>query len=157
MDVHRLRTPDSLTGLFGLLLLGSLFAPWYDMSDGTADAWRSFGFIDLWLALTALLAMAVPLITATREAPALPVAIDVLTVWAVVVSVVLVVVRLLALPNAEFVTGRHWGVYAGVACVAGTLVSSWWALRKQDAPGIKLPPPVQAMPAPPARDPSTPP
>ncbi len=158
MDVHRLRTPDYLSGVFGLLLLCSLFAPWYELSHhGTADGWRSLGLIDVWLALTALLAMAVPVITATRDAPALPVALDVLTIWAGLISAVLVVIRLLAVPNAEVVTGRHWGAYAGVACVAGTLASSWWALRKQDAPAIKPPPPVQAMPAPPARDPSTPP
>lgn len=157
MDVHRLRTPDYVTGLFGLLLFCSLFAPWYEMSDGTADAWRSFGLIDLWFALTALLALAVPVITALRDAPALPVAFDVLTVAAALVSAVLVVVRLLSVPNAEFVTGRHWGVYAGLACVAGTLLSSWWALRTEDAPDIKPPPPVQAMPTPPAKDPYTPP
>jgi len=149
MDLHRLRIPDYVAGLSGLLLLCVLFAPWYELVDGTVDAWRSFGLIDLWLALTALLAISIPVITATREAPALPVAMDVLTTWACVVAAILVVVRLLAVPNAEVVTGRHWGVYAGVVCVAGTFAGAFWAMRKQDAPGLRPHPEIQRMPTPP--------
>lgn len=157
MDLHRLRTPDYLAGLSGLLLFGVLFAPWYELVDGTVDAWRSFGVVDLWLALTALMAISIPIVTATRAAPALPVAMDVLTTWASVIAAVLVVVRLLAVPNGEVVTGRHWGLFAGVACVAGTFAGAYWAMRKQDAPGIRPHPETQRMPAPPARDPTVPP
>lgn len=157
MDLHRLRPPDYGAGLFGLLLFCVLFAPWYELADGTVDAWRSFGFVDLWLLLTALLAMSIPVVTATRDAPALPVAMDVLTIWASVVAAVLVVIRLLAVPNAEVVTGRHWGVFAGVVCVAGTFAGACWAVRKQEAPAIRPHPEIQTLPTPPARDPSTPP
>ncbi len=157
MDLHRLRPPDYVAGLFGLALLLVLFAPWYETRGGTVDGWRSFGVVDVWLALTALLAMSIPVITATRDAPAMPVAIDVLTIWASIVAAVLVIVRLVSVPNAEVVTGRHWGVFAGAACVAGTFAGAVWALRKQDAPGLRPPPPVRLMPPPAERDPSTPP
>lgn len=149
MDLHRLRTPDYLAGLSGLLLFSALFAPWYELSGGTVDAWRSFGLIDLWLALTALMAMSIPVITATRDSPALPVALDVLTTWACVIAAILVAVRLLAVPNGDVVTGRHWGVYAGVACVAGTFASAFWSMRKQEAPGLRPHPEIQAMATPP--------
>jgi len=157
MRPERLRLPDYLAGLSGVLLFASLFAPWYTVDDGTVDGWRSLGLIDLWLGLTALLAIAVPVVTATRDAPALPVAVDVLTTWAASLAAVLVLFRLLFVAGGEAVTGRSWGVVVAAVAVAGTLAGAYWAMRKQDAPGLRPPPEVRAMPTPPERDPALPP
>ena len=149
MNVRRLRPADWLTGASGLALLLLLWAPWYSVSDGTINAWSAFAIIDLWLALTALLAIAVPLVTAARETPEIPVALDVVTAAVTVFAVLLVVIRLLAVPGGEVVTGREWGVFAGTVAVLGTFFGTWWAMRDESAPALRPPPEVRTMPAPP--------
>jgi hypothetical protein len=149
MDLERLRIGDWITGLSGLVLLLSLWMPWYAVSDGTISAWAAFGLIDLWLLLTALLAVAVPVATALKDDPAVPVALDVIT-WAVaLIATVLVVIRLLAEPHGDIVTGREWGVFLGTLAVLGVLAGSWLAMRDEAAPGIRQPDRFEPMPAPP--------
>jgi hypothetical protein len=135
MDLHRLRTADWLTGVSGLALLLLLWAPWYTVSGGDRSAWSAFTLVDLWFALTALLGVAAPVVTAVRDAPALPVAIDVLCWSAAAIAVLLVLIRLLALPSP--VTGRDWGLYAGAVAVLGVCAGAWRAMRDESAPGIR--------------------
>jgi hypothetical protein len=153
--VKRLRTPDYALGLAGFVLFTALFCPWYKIPDGTSDGWRSLAFIDLWLFITALLAMITVSVTASRDQPALPVAMDVLTWWASIVTMILVLYRLLSLasPGVDPAGGRSWGLAGAV----GTFAAAHWALRTEPAPGMRPPPEVRAMPAPPVSDPATPP
>jgi hypothetical protein len=155
--VRRLRIPDYVAGAFGLALLISLFCPWYKMVDGTVDGWRSLKLIDIWLFITALMAIAIPVVTAAKDSPALPVAMDVITTWIAFVAFWLVLYRLLSVANSAFVTGRSWGLYLAFVAVIGTLAGAYWAMRTEDAPGMRPPPEVRAMPAPPVHDPATPP
>jgi hypothetical protein len=149
--------PDWLAGLSGLVLLLSLFAPWYEVVDGNINGWSALKFMDVWLLLTALLTMGIAIVTATRDSPALPLTFDVLATWASLIAAFLVAYRLVSVAYSEVVTGRSWGVFLAAAAVAGCFASAWWAMRKQDQPGQRPPPEVRAMPAPPARDPATPP
>jgi hypothetical protein len=157
--VKRLRTADYAVGIFGLLLLSSLFAPWYDMADGTSDGWRSLKLIDFWLLITALLAMAIPLVTAAKDAPAVPIAMNVITTWVAFVATILVLFRVASTADPAGVPadGRAWGLWLALVSVIGTFASVWWALRNEDAPGLRPPPEVRAMPVPPVNDPATPP
>lgn len=155
--MQRLRTPDWLAGLAGLVLFSSLFAPWYEVVDGTVNGWQALAFIDVWLLITATLAIGILVITATSDAPAMPVAFDVLTVWAALIAAVLVLFRLLSVAYSEVVTGRSWGLFLAAAAVVGVFASAWWAMRHQGQPGLRPPPEVRAMPVPPERDPATPP
>ena len=122
----RLRPPDWLAGLFGVLLLVSL-----------VDAG-----LHLWLVLTGVLAIAIVVVTAMRDTPALPVAFDVLTTWAALVSIPIAVVRLLG--------EAQWGTILGAVAAFGVFASSWWAMRHQGQPGLKPAPEPHVMPAPPA-------
>jgi hypothetical protein len=149
MNVRRLRPADWLTGVSGLALLLLLWAPWYGVSDGTINAWSAFAVIDLWLALTALLAIAVPVVTANRDSPALPVAFDVITAAVSVIAVLLVIIRLLAIPGGEVADSREWGLYLGALATLGTCVGSWWAMRDESAPGLREPPQARTVAAPP--------
>jgi cation transport ATPase len=157
--VKRLRTPDYATGLAGLVLLSSIFAPWYTLADGTYDGWRSTARIDIWLLITALLAIAVPLVTAAKDTPALPVAMDVLTWWAAIVAILLALYRMLvvASPSGEHADGRSWGIFLAFAAALATFLAAHWALRTETAPGLRPGPEVRAMPTPPVTDPLTPP
>jgi hypothetical protein len=155
--LKRLRPPDYAAGLFGLLLLSSLFAPWYTITDGTSDGWRSLGLIDIWLLITALLAMLIPLVTAAKDAPAVPIALNVVTAWIAFFAFWLTLYRVISIANDQFATGREWGLWFALISVIGTFASVWWAMRTEDAPALRPPPPVRAMPVPPVEDPATPP
>ena len=64
-----------MAGAAGVVLLVVLALPWYDLLDGTLSAFMAFSFVDLWLAATALLAIAIPIVTAWRQTPAVPLAV----------------------------------------------------------------------------------
>ena len=155
--MQRLRTPDWVAGISGAVLLFSLFTPWYDAVDSGYDAWRSFGFIDLWLLLTALLAIALLVVTALKDSPAVPITLDVLTTWAGLFALLMVIYRLIAIPNDAFFVSRSWGLFVGALAVVGVFAGAWWAMRDESQPGLRPPPEVREMPVPPARDPTTPP
>jgi hypothetical protein len=154
--MQRLRSAEWLLGAAGLLLFLSLFMPWYEVVDGTVDGWRSLGLIDVWLFLTAILAIATVVVTATREAPALPLTFEVLTAWASLFGVLMVLYRVISEANAEVVTGRSWGLFVALLAIVGTFAGAWRAMRDQSQPGLRPPPEVRAMPVPPEHDPTTP-
>jgi hypothetical protein len=157
--LKRLRPPDYVAGIFGLALLASLFAPWYELSDSSYDGWRSLAFIDVWLLLTALLAIAIPLVTAAKDSPALPIAVVVITAWVALIATILVLYRVASPPSPAGAPSddRGWGLWLALVSVIGTFAGTWWAMRLEDAPGLRPPPEVRAMPAPPASDPVKPP
>lgn len=155
--MERLRTPDWLAGLAGLVLLLSLWTPWYEVVDGSINGWQALSFIDIWLVISALLGMGIVVVTATRDAPALPVAFDVLTVWASLLAIPMVLYRVISVAYSEVVDARGWGLFLAVAAVLGLFASAWWAMRDQRQPGQRPHPEVRAMPVPPERDPAMPP
>src|SRR5215208_6271891 len=81
MDLRRVRVWEWLTGLAGVVLLVSLFLPWYGVEpaegvsgavEGTTNAWDAFTVIDVILALAALGAIALPVIAAAQRTAAVP-------------------------------------------------------------------------------------
>ena len=81
MDLRRLRTGEWITGASGLLLFVALFLPWYELGQGIvagppdvldahASAWDAFTILDVLLALGALAAIAVVVVTALEPVPA---------------------------------------------------------------------------------------
>ena len=149
MDVHRLRRPDWLTGIAGVALLLLLWTPWYTVSDGTLNGWQAFGVMDFWLLLTAALAIALAVVTATKDSPAMPVFMDVVCAAVATISLLLMIFRLLNVPQDDIVTGREWGLYAAAGAVAATCLGAWWAQRDESSPGVRRPE-IQALAAPPA-------
>src|SRR5215212_5168037 len=77
MRLQRVRPIDWVAAAAGVALLVVLALPWYDLLDGSLSAFQAFSFVDLWLALTALAAIAIPLVTAWRDSPSVPVAVAV--------------------------------------------------------------------------------
>jgi hypothetical protein len=134
-----------LAGIFGLALLVSLMLPWYSYAGANVKATEAFGWIDLWLVLTAGMGMALAVITATKERPALPIAMDVLTTWAGLIACLLVMFRVLNTPGPDGVD-REWGLWVGVICVIGVTASAWRAMRDQSAPGLEPNPEPTLMP-----------
>jgi hypothetical protein len=83
----------------------------------------------------------------------------VVTAWVGLVATILVLYRVASLPSpaGESADARGWGLWLALLSVLGTFAGTWWAMRLEDAPGLRTPPEVRAMPAPPASDPATPP
>ena len=136
--MSRLRTPDYLAGVAGLVLLVAL-------APGASPGIVVVGIV------AGGLAVALPAVTAACDKPALPVAWDVLTWWASLIGSVVALVRLATTDD------RHWGVWLMAAAVLGVLATAFWAMRRQDAPGLRPAREIRHMPAPPVHDPATPP
>jgi hypothetical protein len=140
MDFRRVRQWDWLTGLAGLILFVDLFVPWYGAGGLTASAWESFAFIDLIVALAALLAMAVVLVSAFSrvEAPAKLVASW--TFWVALVAAILVVFRVIKRPGVDIVLNggaehvtRQWGLFVGAVVAIGLVWLAWRARQVMTA------------------------
>lgn len=158
----RLRAAEPLAGLGGLVLLLSLWLPWYELDldpdaflndrgefsadplivlvgdDGslTASPWELFTFIDIALVPFALLALAVPLTTLLARGPAKPVAAAVLASAFGWIAVLLVGARVLFTPGAlELDTGALIALGAALAAWIG----AWLSLRDESTPGAVAP------------------
>jgi hypothetical protein len=164
MDLRRLRVGEWITALSGIVLLVSLFLPWYgnealfarDPTE-TYSAWRSLAVIDVVLALIAAAAVGFALITAAQRLPAVPLTFNVFLTFAGLLGVLLVLIRVIDLP--EIAVGRMPALWLGLAGALGILVGSLVALRDDrasrpgrptDLSGRPAPPPpeLEALPAP---------
>src|SRR3954447_24533933 len=150
MKLDRVRPFDWVAGLTGVALLVALFLPWYDLSDGSLSAWTAFAFVDIWLGLTALLAIAIPVVTALRDSPAVPIAIQVFAEAWSWFAVLFAVWRAIDQPSGPLdPTAMPW-----IALVITLLlaVAVWRSIRDERAPGLRSPPATERMPSPPATE-----
>ena len=114
----------AFTALSGLVLLASLFLPWYDLtlpisigndaqdlSGGTFSAWTAFGFTDIVLAT---IAIAIVLLAFRRQGV-------VATVFAAL-AVAIVILRLVWHPFDGL--GVTYGIWIALAATLGALVAA---------------------------------
>jgi hypothetical protein len=158
MDLRRLRVGEWIVGACGVLILVALFAPWY--GNPSSSAWEAFTILDVILALLALAALSVPLVTATHRVPAVPLAIESLTALFGSIGVLLVVIRVLNLPDD--LHGREWGLWLGLVAALGIAGGALVALvamrderrsaggRHTDLSGVPVGSPreIESLPAP---------
>ena len=153
MDLRRLRTGELITGASGLVLLVALFLAWY----GDLSGWEAFTVLDLILALLALAALAVPIVTAGHRVPALPLALQSLTALFGMLCFLLVLFRVLNLPGDAH--GREWGLWVALAAVLGIVGGALIAMRDErrspagrhtDGSGVPIAEPreIETIPAP---------
>jgi phosphatidylglycerophosphate synthase len=161
VDVRRLRVGEWITALAGVVLLVSLFLPWYGAADAVAatevSGWEALALLDIVLALIAAAAVALAVITAAQRLPAVPLTLNTFVVWAGMLAVVVVLVRVIDLPDGA--GAREWGLWLGLAGALGILVGGLIALRDDrrvspdrytDLSGRPAPAPreLEAIPAP---------
>jgi hypothetical protein len=160
--MKRLRPGDVVAGVGGVILFVSLFLHWYGfdasaLTRGGAvavsqrvpsiTAWQAFSIVDILLAACALLAIAVPIVTATARGPAKPIAFDILASCGGVLAVLLIVFRLIAQPGNDALTSVRGGAWIGLAGALIALAGAWWAMADERTPGAE-PPRIPLRPAP---------
>ncbi len=142
MDVRRLRAGEWLAGAGGIALIVSLLLPWFDEESG----YTALTVIDVLLTLLALLALSLPILQATRDSPALPVAAAVLTVTFGIVGVLLVLFRVIDDPWAG--AERDIGIWIALAATVAIEASGWMSLDNEYVKGLPADPEPELRPAP---------
>lgn len=156
MDLRRLRVGEWIVGASGVLLLVALFLPWY--GDPSSTAWESFTVLDVILALLALAAVTVPVVTAAQRVPALPLAVESLTALFGLLALILVLIRVLNLPGEAH--GREIGLWLGLVATLGIFAGGLIGMRDErrspqgrhvDLSGMPVSsqPEIEKLPAPP--------
>jgi hypothetical protein len=130
MDLRRLRVGEWITAISGVALLASLFAPWYRAEDAPATSgFESLALLDIVLALVAAGAVGLWIITAAQRLPAVPLTVNTLLCLGGLLALVLVVVRVLDLPDDA--NAREWGLWLGLAASLGIVGGSLLAMRDE--------------------------
>jgi hypothetical protein len=134
-----MRPGEIVAGLGGLVLLVALLMPWY----GDATAWEAMSVIDILLALAAVVALALPVVSASSKGPAKPIGHAVIATVTSALATLLVLFRLLDDPGP-----LRAGAWLGLAGVLAALAGAWLAMRDESTPGA-APPDVPRRPVPP--------
>ena len=142
-------------GACGLVLLIALFLPWYGNPDRTA--WEWFTVLDMILAIVALAAISVPVVTATHRVPAVPLALESLVALLGLIALVLVAFRFVNLPGDA--DSRQIGLSLGLLATLGIFAGGMVGIRDErrsprgrhtDLSGVPVgsPPEIETVPAP---------
>ena len=153
MDLSTLSTGEKVSGISGIaLFLIMILFSWFGIevagfgSTEGANAFESFGFIDIVLLITAIAAIALPLMSATQATVDIPVALSAIVALLGAISVVLVLFRIISPPDfdipgsvdvgfGEVDTGaettRKFGVFLGLLASIGVAVGGWLAMQEE--------------------------
>ena len=149
--MRRVRAGDIVAGAAGVLLLASMFMEWYSVGgreDGLS-AWAAFGFVDLLLALVALLGIALALSQVVGRGPALPVALGVITTTLALAASLLLLYRILNQPGPNDAIGVSAGAWVGLAAAVAVFLGAWLSLSdERPRPADPAPPEPQRRPTP---------
>jgi hypothetical protein len=129
VDLRRLRPPDLVALFAGMLLVVSLFLPWYQFPAGSRDAFSALTVSELPAALAAVLAFALVAVTVTQRSPALPVALATFTTVVGFVSAAVILARTVALPASA--TGRCYGLWLALAGAVLVTGAAFLSLRDE--------------------------
>jgi hypothetical protein len=157
MDTSRLTTGDIVAGVGGIVLLISLFLPWYGASadipgfgsvSNDASGWQALGFIDILLFLIAVAAIAV---VAARAAGALPADIPAPVVLLGLggLAVLLVLLRIIDIPVEgdipdEIDFSRKIGIFIALIGAAAVTYGGW--RTNTETPGGRMTPATDPPP-----------
>ena len=157
-----------LVGLAGVVLLVSLFLPWFDQRIQCVQApcppveesgWESFAATDVIMAVVALGALVLLLVAARFRSASPAVAYEAMLTLIGTAAFVIVAVRMISPPGD--VVGRGAGAWLGLLASAGVVAASLVAMRDErlsrpghptDSSGVPVSAPreVEMLPAPPA-------
>ena len=149
--MRRVRAGELIAGAAGVVLLASLFLDWYSVSsrDDTLTGWAAFSFVDILLALIALLGIALALSEVVGRGPALPVGLGVVTTTLALAGSLLVLYRILNQPGPNEAIGVSIGAWIGLVACAGVFFGAWLSLSdERPRPADPVPPVPERRPTP---------
>jgi hypothetical protein len=164
VELSRLRPGELIAAAGGAALLVVMFLDWYAVGGTTKvagsdlrvslglTAWEAFGITDILLALAALIAIGLAVVTATRRSPALPVAASVLTATTGILATLLVLYRILNQPGPNEFVEVKLPAFLGFLCVLAIAAGGWRSMRDEqweDAPvptDVRPTPPREGVP-----------
>ncbi|CAN5552336.1 hypothetical protein BH20ACT19_BH20ACT19_09610 [soil metagenome] len=162
MDLRRLRVGEYVTAAFGVLLVLSLFGPWYEGEGGELTAWEAFTVVDVMLALVGLLGVGLLFLTAVQRTAAVGIAADSLLFLVAGPIALVALLRFLNLPGSadEINAGRALFSFVGTLAAFGVGGGALLSMRDErlskpgrptDATGrpVHAPPEIETLPAPP--------
>lgn len=151
-DTNRLSTGEMIAGISGVVLLISMFLKWYSVSVsggggilgdasfgvGSANAWESFGIIDLILFVVAVVAIANAILKAMARDVDLPWPTATIVAAAGALAFLLILFRLLVDPvdvgdlpgTVDVDVGRGLGLFLGLISAAGIAYGGWRAMSE---------------------------
>jgi hypothetical protein len=159
MDVRAMRTGELLTGLSAIGLLIVMFADWF----GGASAWQSLTIGRVALALTAVLGLALVVLTVISRSVAMASSAAAITVGFGTLTLLYAFYRVVVNePGSNGAVAVHLAAPIGLALVFGVVAGAWRSMadeRTRAAGSLRQTERVLAVrgaprPAPPERDPS---
>ncbi len=157
MDTSRLTTGDMIAGVGGIVLLISLFLPWYGVSVDIAgvsasesgSGWEALGFIDILLFLISVAAIG---IVAARAAGALPddLPAPVILLGLGALAALLVLYRIIDIPvdgdvPAQVDFSRKIGIFIALIGSGAVAYGGW--RTNTETPGARVGPPATDPPS----------
>jgi hypothetical protein len=142
VDTTRLRFADIIAGVSGLVLLVSLFLPWYSRDIGFDSAswslWDHSGFIAflIFLAAAAGIALAVLRALGVLGRRRLPVSPGLVVLVLGGLAVLLALLRLLDVPSVidYYETGRSFGGFLALLAAIALTLAGWLAWNEEGRP-----------------------
>jgi hypothetical protein len=144
MEASTVRRGEIIAGLSGVALIIVMFLRWFDVpatatvfgpGDTSANAWDAFDFVDVIWLITALMAIALGLVSLSQASLNLPVALSAVVASLALLSLVLLVIRLIDPPTQFGVElDRSYGVWLGLVAIIGILYGSWVTMQEEAPP-----------------------
>lgn len=130
MDVGRVRKFDWLTGAAGIVLFIALLMPWYESNETTVSAWQSLTWSDIWLFLTSVVAISMPIAATYKDTPGLKQKRTWTVVAMAVIALFLAIYRVAEPPSFVAVPApveRLGGAWLAIAALVAIVVLAWLA------------------------------
>jgi hypothetical protein len=124
VDLRRLSWGDWLAGASGVLLIVSLFLPWYSAGGQELNAWDSMGFDDVILAISGSLAVGAAVVVAVKRLAGFSVAATSLALLPAAVALIVTVYRVIS-PAPAIDVSLEIGAWLALASAIGIAVGAW--------------------------------
>jgi len=149
MDVDRLSLGEKIAGVSAILLFIFMFFDWYSIdvsvsggafvgsASGGGDAWEAFSYIDLFLLLTVIAAVAAVTIELTDALIEPPVSMSSVVAILGGISVLLIVYRIIDTPSAGSFPGVSVdvsptvGIFLGLIAAGGIAYGGYRAMQEE--------------------------
>jgi hypothetical protein len=142
MDVNRVRQGERIAGIAGVVLLISLWFSWYGASASvggfeastSASGWESLSWIDIFLFITAVVAIGFGIMSATGSQTDLPIAGSSIVAGLGGLATLMVLFRIIDIPGdiPEGVdVSRKLGVFIALIAAAGVTYGGYVGMQEE--------------------------